>query len=151
VSGTLRLIAAVVVGTLLLNFMDATLQGVLVYALADRPPADDAAFLAVRNRPLVSGLWVVTHVFSAALVGYIIGRIGGAYEVRLAALAAAALAVQYIGALGGGGDRLPPGWVLPAMLVLTPPALIAGAYVRGEARAIRSEQRHASPPAGERP
>lgn len=136
----LRFVAAVVIGTMLLNFMDATLQSVLVYALADQPPTDDASFLAVRNRPSVSGLWVTTHVFAAALSGYIIAKIAQAHEIRLAAIAAVALSVQYVAALVGGTDRLPPGWVIPAMLILTPPALLAGAYVRAEARAIRSEQ-----------
>jgi hypothetical protein len=137
---TLRLVAAVVLGTLLLNFIDATLQRVLVNALAEQPPTDEASFIAVRNEPLVSGLWVVTHVFAAALVGYVIGKIAQAHEVRLAMVAAAALTVQYLAAMTSGAAQMPPGWVLPLMLILTPPALIGGAYVRAEARTIRAEQ-----------
>jgi hypothetical protein len=136
---TFRLVAAVVLGTLLLNFMDATLQRVLVNALADQPPTDEASFLAARNVPLVSGAWVATHVFAAALVGYVIGKIAQAHEVRLAVIAAAALSVQYAAAMMSGSPQMPPRWVLPAMLILTPPALIGGAYIRAEARAIRAE------------
>jgi len=35
---------------------------------------------------------------------------------------------------------LPPMWVRLVMLLITPPALVAGAYVRGQARAIREER-----------
>jgi hypothetical protein len=35
---------------------------------------------------------------------------------------------------------LPPMWVRLAMLAITPPALIGGAYVRGQARMIREEK-----------
>lgn len=136
----LRLVGSVVLGTLLLNFMDATLQRVLVFAVSEQPPADEASFLAVRNDPLVSGLWVVTHVFAAALVGYVIARIARAHEVRLAGIAALLLTVQYVAAMLSGTNQLPPGWVIPAMIVLTPPALVGGAYVRAEARAILSQQ-----------
>ncbi len=46
----LRSIIAVAGGVLLLLFMDATLERTLVGALAQGPPADQAAYLAIRNR-----------------------------------------------------------------------------------------------------
>ena len=135
----LRSIAAVVVSLMLLNFMDATFAQILVSVAGDGPPADAAAFLAVRNRPLVLGLIVITHALAALLVGYILGRIAGVHEVRHAAAAAAVITVVYIVAFVATNPMLPPAWVRVTMLVLTPPALIAGAHIRAEARAIRAE------------
>jgi hypothetical protein len=125
---------------MLLNFMDATFAQILVSALGDGPPADAAAFLAVRNRPLVLALVVATHALAALLVGYILGRIAGAREVRHALAAAIVITVVYVVAFVGNNPMLPPVWVRVAMLVLTPPALVGGAHIRGEARAVHDEQ-----------
>ena len=136
----LRQLGAMFGGPIVLNLLDVSLQVVLVAALADTTPADEAAFLAARSRPLIATLFVISHAFAAVLTGYIIGRAAGSKEVRTAAIAAGLLTTQYVLTLFGWDERLPPGWVIGVVMVLTPPALMAGAYVYAEARAIRAEQ-----------
>ena len=146
----LRSITAVVAALMLLNFMDATFAQILVSALGDGPPSDQAAFLAVRNRPVVLASIVVTHVLGALLVGYILGRIAGGREVRHAVAAATVITVVYVVGFVASNPMLPPVWVRVAMLLLTPPALVAGAHIRGEARAIHAEQARGVRPEEER-
>ncbi len=136
----LRSAVAVVGGVLLLNFMDATLERALVSAIAQSAAADQAAYLAVRNRPLVLTVTLVTHALASALAGYIIGRIATVYEVRHAIAAAVVLTAGYAATFFTDNAMLPPGWVRAAMIVVTPLALVGGAHIRAEARAIRDEQ-----------
>ena len=136
----LRSAVAVVGGVLLLNFMDATLERTLVGAIAQAAPADQAAYLAIRNRPVVLTVTVVTHAFASALVGYIIGKVAAVHEVRHALVAAVVLAAGYAATFFTDNAMLPPAWVRAAMLVVTPVALAGGAHIRAEARAIHAEQ-----------
>ena len=130
----MRSLAAVIAAVMLLNFIDATFEQILVNAMAATPPADEKAFLDVRNQSTVLALLLVTHVLAALLVGYILARIAGAHEVRHALSAAAVIAVLYVIAFAADNVRLPPIWVRVAQLLVTPPALVAGAWVRREAR-----------------
>lgn len=134
-----RSAAAVAAAVMLLNFMDATLGQVLVSALAETPPTDEASFLAVRNRPGVLAATVVIHALAALLVGYVLGKIAGRQEVRHAIIASAVVLILYAVAFAGDNPMLPPLWVRAGLLLVTPPALVAGAYVRGEARTVRDE------------
>jgi hypothetical protein len=135
-----RSIAVVVAGLLLLGFIDQTLERTLVMTLAQAPIQDEAAYLAIRNRPAVLAVSVVTHALASLLTGYVLARLAGAYEVQHA-MATAALAVMLVGfASLTPNVMLPPLWVRIAMVLVTPPALIAGAYVRGQARIIRMER-----------
>ena len=131
---------AVVGGVLILNFMDATLERVLVSAVAQTAPIDQSAYLAVRNRPVVLTVTLVTHALASALAGYIIGKISGAHEVRHAIAAAVVLTAGYAATFFSDNAMLPPAWVRIAMLIVTPPALVAGAHIHAEARAVRAEQ-----------
>ena len=133
----LRSITAVLAALMLLNFMDATFTQILVSVVGNGPPADQAAFLAVRNRPPVLAAILATHVLGALLVGYVLGRIAGRQEVRHAVAAATVITIVYVVGFLASNPMLPPVWVRVAMLALTPPALVAGAYVRAEARVIR--------------
>jgi hypothetical protein len=131
---------AVAGGVLLLLFMDATLERTLVSAIGQGPPADEAAYLAIRNRTGVLAITVVTHALASALAGYVIGKIAGAYEVRHALAAATILAAGYASTFFGDNPMVPPAWTRALLLVLTPPALAAGAHIRAEARIIHAEQ-----------
>jgi hypothetical protein len=125
---------------MLLNFMDATFTQILVSVLGNGPPPDEAAFLAVRNRPPVLAAILVTHVLGALLVGYVLGRIAGGQEVRHAVAAATVITIVYVVGFVASNPMLPPVWVRVAMLLLTAPPLVAGAHIRAEARAIHSER-----------
>jgi hypothetical protein len=134
-----RSAAAVLIGAVILGFIDQTLERVLVSALAATPPTDEASYLAVRNRPVVLVITLITHALAATLAGYILAKIAGMYEVRHAIAAAAVLAVLYLFAFMSENVMLPPVWVRLAMLIVTPPALIAGASIRAQARSIQQE------------
>lgn len=135
-----RSVTAVLGGIVLLGFIDQTLTTTLVAAMGGGGPVDEAAFLAIRNRPLVLVVTIVTHTLAATLTGYILGRIAGTHEVRHAIAASAVVAIIYGSGFFSSNPLLPPMWVRVAMLLVTPPALIGGAYIRGEARLIRAEQ-----------
>ena len=134
-----RSAAAILIGVVMLGFIDQTLERVLVTALAAAPPVDEASYLAVRNRPAVLVMTLISHALAATLAGYILAKIAGTHEVRHAMAAAAVLAVIYVVAFVSENVLLPPVWVRVAMLAVTPPALIAGASIRAQARSIQQE------------
>jgi hypothetical protein len=136
----IRSVVAVGGGVLVLGFMDSTLERTLVSVIAQGGASTETAYLAVRDRPLVLAITLSTHALSSTLAGYIIAKIAGAYEVRHAATAAVLLAAGYASTFMTENPMLPPGWVRAAMLIITPPALIAGAHVRAEARAVQPDR-----------
>jgi len=138
-----RSVAVVVAGLLLLGFIDQTLERTLVMVLAQGVEIkDEAAYLAIRNRPIVLAVTLVTHGLASLLTGYVLAKLAGAREVQHAAATAGLFTVAMIGASASPNVMLPPVWVRMVMLAITPPALIAGAYVRGQARIIREERMH---------
>ena len=142
-----RSAAAIVGAPLLLGFIDATLSSTLVNALGQGAPADEAAFLAIRNRTPVLVAMVVMHALASALVGYIGARIAGAHEVRHALAAAALLTFVYASSVMADDQRLPPMWVRLAVLVVTPPAIVGGASIRAQVRALQPEEAGPARPA----
>ena len=141
----LRSAVAVIAGAILILFMHGTLEQTLVRAIADGPVTNEAGFVAVRNRPAVLALSLVTLGLASTLAGYIVAKIAGAREVRHAIGAAIVMTGIYVFAFFGDNVMLPPVWVRVAMLVVTPPALIAGASIRAQARAIQQEAAVARP------
>jgi hypothetical protein len=136
-----RSIAVVVAGLLLLGFIDQTLERTLVMVLAQGVEIkDEAAYLAIRNRPIVLAVTLITHGFASLLTGYVLAKLAAKNEVQHAAATAGLFTVAMIGAATSPNVMLPPIWVRMVMLLITPPALIAGAYVRGQARIIREER-----------
>jgi hypothetical protein len=145
----LRSVVAVAGGVLLLGFMDSTLERTLVSAIAQGSASTEAAYLAIRNRPAVLAITLATHALASTLAGYIIAKIAGVYEVRHAVAAAVLLSAGYASTLMTVNAMLPPVWVRAAMLIITTPALVAGAHVRAEARAIQAEPAAPAAPAPE--
>jgi hypothetical protein len=135
-----RSIAVVLAGLLLLAFIDQTLERTLVMAFANAPIQDEASYVAIRNRTNVLAIIVATHAFAALLTGYVVAKLAGAAEVQHAAATAAFATLLLISASANPNILVPPAWVRLAMALITPPALIAGAYVRGQARLIRMER-----------
>jgi hypothetical protein len=89
---------------------------------------------------MVLAVTLVTHGFAALLTGYVLAKMAGTREVHHAAAMAGLFTIAMIGASAAPNVMLPPVWVRMAMLAITPPALIAGAYIRGQARIIREER-----------
>ena len=141
----LRSAAAVIAGALLILFIHGTLEQTLVRALADGAVTSEAAFVAVRNRPVVLALTIITLGLASTLAGYIVAKLAGAHEVRHAIGTAVIMTTVYAVAFAGENTMLPPVWVRVAMLIVTPPALMAGASIRAQARAIQQEAAAARP------
>ena len=136
----LRSVLVVLGGLLLLGFIDQTLEQTLVMALADGPVRDEASYLAVRNSPQVLAVLLATHAVAALLTGYVLAKLAGSHEVQHAAATAALVTLLLVAASMAPNVLVPPVWVRVAMGVITPPALMAGAYIRGQARIIRAER-----------
>ena len=135
-----RSIVVVLAAMLLLGFIEQTLEQTLVMSLANAPVKDEASYIAVRNRPQVLTALLVTHAIAALLPGYVLARLAGSHEVQHAAATAALVTLLLVAASVAPNVLVPPLWVRVAMAVITPPALIAGAYIRGQARVIRAER-----------
>ena len=135
-----RSIAVVVAALLLMNFIDQILGAALLQAVAGAPITDQASYLAVFNRPFVPAAVVVTHGLAALLSGYVLGKLAGTHEVQHACATAGLAIIAFLAASTAPNMMVPPTWVRVAMIAITPPALIAGAYVRGQARIIRMER-----------
>jgi hypothetical protein len=133
-----RSVVVVLAAMLLLGFIDQTLEQTLVMALANAPVKDEASYIAVRNRPQVLAALVATHAIAALLTGYVLAKLAGSHEVQHAAATAALVTLLLVAASMAPNVLVPPLWVRVAMGVVTPPALIAGAYIRGQARVIRA-------------
>jgi len=135
-----RSIGVVIAALLLLGFIDQTLEQTLVQVLADAPVKDEGSYMVVRNRPMVLAMIVGTHALASLLTGYVLAKLAGRHEVQHAAATAAFATMLLMGASLTPNVMVPPAWVRLAMAVITPAGLIAGAYVRGQARMIREEK-----------
>jgi len=135
-----RSIAAVIASLLLVAFIDQTLERTLVMAMANAPITDQQSYLAVRNQTSVLTIMIITHAMAALLTGYVLARLAGSYEVQHAAIAAALVMLLLIGASANPNVLVPPVWVRLTMAAVTLPAMITGAYIRGQARLLREEQ-----------
>ena len=134
-----RSIAVVVVGVLMMNFIDQILGAALLQAVAGGAITDQASYLAVFDRPLVPALVVVTHGLAALLSGYVMGKLAGGRELQHAAAAAGLAVIAFLAAPAAPNMMVPPMWVRMAMIAITPPGMLAGAYVRGQARIAREQ------------
>ncbi len=56
------------------------------------------------------------------------------------------MGIGYASYFLSANPMMPPAWVRVAMVVLTPAAIIGGAHIRAEARALRTEEVDAARP-----
>jgi hypothetical protein len=133
----LRSFLAVLVGLVLIRLLGQILEQTLVLALAGQAPADLAAYVAVRNRPGVTAVLLGAHTFISVMAGYVVGKIAADREVRHALVVAGLQLALFAWAFAvSDASVLPPLWARIALLVVTLPALAAGATVRADARAL---------------
>jgi hypothetical protein len=135
----MRRLLAVLGATLLVGVIDEVLAQTLVRAVAAAPPLDLASYLAVLHQPPVLQGTLAAHVLVALMAGYVAAKTARVKELRHAAAAAALQTAAYAWAFTTGESAaLPPVWMRFALLVVTPPAMLAGALVRARAQAIRA-------------
>ncbi len=144
-----RMIVAVLGALALFSLLTQQLEYTLVNAVGGDTVKDTASYMAVLTRPWILVLKVVLNVLLALLAGYTAARIAGAREVSLAGIAAAAVTVTIALGLISGPYAALPLWTRLLLLATTGPAMLAGAWVRMQARlAMESTP---VPPAAEGP
>jgi hypothetical protein len=82
---------------------------------------------------------IVTHTVASLLSGYVIGRIARAQEIRHAIAAAAVVTAAYVVGVRSDDPALPPMSIRIALLAITGPAIVLGAWIRARARRIQGE------------
>ena len=113
------------------------LETLLVWSNSDAPPPDYAAYYAVLSRPGVAAVKLVIDSLAAVWAGYMAAKVAGERELTYGLLAALVVTVQ-IGwqHLASEFAGATPVWMRAGLLLLTAPAMLAGAWVRGQARVV---------------
>ncbi len=127
--------AAVLSALLLFSVLSEVLESTLVRAAASGPIDGISGYFAVRNQLHVLGAKAVFNVLVAVLAGYTAGRIAGGYELTLGSIVAALQTCALAWGFSGGefADQTPL-WMRGVLLLTTGPAMLAGAWVRAQAR-----------------
>ncbi len=139
-TGFLRSILAILGGIGLVSLITQLLETTLVGAAAGGQVLDMPHYFAIRNRPSILGAALVYNTVAALLGGYMTARIAGQQqEMAHARIAALVLTASMIyGFTAGPFAEFTPGWMRIALIMLTAPAMLAGAMVR--ARAAKDDQ-----------
>jgi hypothetical protein len=128
-----RSILAVLGGFVVFQVLTQLLELTLVAVVAVGPPADEAAYLAVRNRPGVLVARVGAAFAAGLLAGYMAGKVAGTHEWRHALGAGALVTGQLL--MEFGTEFAPPVWTRVALLATATPSMVLGAWVRASAAA----------------
>ena len=133
-TGFLRSILAILGGIGLVSLVTQLLETTLVGAAAGGQVTDMAHYFEVRNRPSILAAGLVYNTVAGVLGGYMTARIAGQQEMAHARIAALVLTASLIyGFTGGEYARFTPAWMRIALIMLTGPAMLAGAMVRARA------------------
>jgi hypothetical protein len=133
-----RSLLALLVGMGLFRLVVAVLETALVGAAANGPVTNEAEYFAVRNTPAMLAAALGYNSVAAFLAGYVMAKIAGAHHVRIAGVGAAIQTAALIWSFTAGEyAAYTPAWTRIALVVLTGPAMVAGAAVRARAASIR--------------
>lgn len=139
--GLIRAILSVVVGVLLAYGLPWVLEGVLVRSFAGRNLYTTGDYYMVRNTAGIIAARLAMAVFVSVLSGHLAARIAGSDAVRTVAVAASAITMMMIWDFTGSAVAgLTPIWLRVALVVITGPAMVLGAYVRAAVAELRAEQ-----------
>ena len=139
--GLIRAIAAVITGILLAYGFPWLLERILVESYAGGRPMGSAAYFDVRNTAGIMAARVAMALFLGVLAGHIAARVAKEDAVRTVAISAAAISMILIWDYTGGEFAWgTPIWLRIAIVVLTGPSMVLGAYVRAAVAELRAEQ-----------
>ena len=125
-----RSLLALLVGMGLFRLVVAVLETTLVGAAANGPVTSEAEYFAVRNQPAVLATALNYNSMAALLVSYVLAKIAGACDVMLAGVGAAIQTAALIWDFTAGEyAAYTPVWTRIALVLLTGPAMVAGAAV----------------------
>lgn len=129
-----RVILAVLGALVLFSVLSQVLEATLVRAVGGEQVTNMTEYLAVLNRPPLLVAKTVANIFVALLAGYMCGKIAGEREVTFAGIAAAAESASLAWGFMAGEYAALPLWMRILLLATTGPAMLAGAWVRMQAR-----------------
>jgi hypothetical protein len=133
----LRSAVAVIAGVAIISLVVQSLEFTLVNAVADEPVRDMAGYFTVVNRPSMLAAKLLYQTLAAILGGYMTAKIAAGDELKHGALAAAVQTTALIwGFTAGEFASFTPVWMRIALVLLTGPAMMAGAWVRAQAAGI---------------
>ena len=133
---TLRGLGAAVVGVMSYRVVTWFLEMMLVGTNSETPPTDYAAHYAVISRPGVAAAKLAIDSLVAVWAGYMAAKVAGERELTYGLLASlvvtAELGWQHLVSEFASAT---PIWLRVGLLLTTAPVMVAGAWVRGRARA----------------
>ena len=136
----IRSVAAVLVGILLAYGLPWVLERVLVESVAGRNLYTAGDYFMVRNGGGIIAARLLMAVFLSTLAGHVAARIARDDAVRTVAIAAAALSMVLIWEFTAGEFAWgTPIWMRVALVAITGPMMVLGAYVRAAAAALKEQ------------
>ena len=124
-----------VLGALVLfSAVTQVLEYTLVSAAGGDTVKDMASYLAALNHPPLLAAKAVGTLMAALLAGYTAARIAQTREMMFAGMAAAAETCSLVYGFTMGEYAVLPLWIRALLVVTAGPAMMAGAWVRMQAR-----------------
>ena len=143
-----RMIVAVLGALALFSVLTQQLEYTLVNAIGGDLVKDADSYMAVLARPWILIVKAVFNVMLGVLAGYMTGKIAGSREMALAGIAGAAVTVTLALGLTTGQYAALPLWMRILLVVTTGPAMLAGAWIRMQARLALEPVPEAPPASG---
>jgi uncharacterized membrane protein YeaQ/YmgE (transglycosylase-associated protein family) len=143
-----RVITAVLGALVLFSVLSQVLEASLVRAVGGESMTSLDAYFAVLTRPPMLIAKAAINVVVGLLTGYLAGRIAGTREVTFAGIAAAAESCSLAWGFMTGEYVVLPLWTRILLLVTAGPAMVAGAWVRMQARLAMESTPEPPPAAG---
>ena len=136
----MRSLVAVLGGLLFLFMIGQILELVIVRSAAAAPLENIEQYMAVRSRTGVLIALLVSQAVAALLAGYMTAKLASVTEMTHAAMAAAMQTALLVwGFTVGENAGLTPVWMRIATVLVTAPAMLAGASVRAKARVLQEQ------------
>ena len=135
-----RGITAILGALVLFSALTQILEYTLVSASGGDTIKDMASYLAVLNRPPILAAKAVGNVMVALLTGYLAGKIARTHEMMFAGIAAAAETCSLVYGFTMGEYAALPMWIRALVVLTTGPAMMAGAWIRMQARLATGER-----------
>jgi hypothetical protein len=148
----IRSIVSVIAGILLAYGLPWVLERILVESVAGRNLYTAGDYYAVRNQAGIIAARLAMAFFLSVLAGHTAARIAKDDVVRTVAISAAALSMMLLYEFTAGEFAWgTPIWLRVALVVLTGPSMVLGAYARAVAAELQAEAANASPNPAPRP
>lgn len=134
-----RGITAILGALVLFSAVTQVLEYTLVSASAGGTVKDMASYIAALNQPSLLAGKAAANLMVALLAGYMAAKIARAREVMFASIAAAAETCSLVYGFSTGEYAALPLWFRALTVLTVGPAMMAGAWIRMQARLATGE------------